>query len=468
MTRKSPLAPSITAVAPQADTSATDDAVDAPAPDPSQRERNAVPPGTKSRAPARTGWLAKLGPGLITGAADDDPSGIATYSQAGSSFGYDTAWTLLLTYPLMVGIQLTSARIGRVSGRGLTEAFLRLWPAWGVWLLVGSLVVANVINLGADLNAMGDAAALVTTGPKALYVIAFGLVSLALQIWLPYERYVRVLKWLTLSLLSYVAVAFAVHIDWLAAAKGALLPHLQWNKEFITMVVAILGTTISPYLFFWQAEQEVEEIKRVPEDQALRQAPNQAPAHLKRLKLDTWIGMGFSNAIAFFMILATATTLHAHGHTSIETTAQAAQALKPVAGEAAFVLFGMGIVGTGLLALPVLAGSAAYALSSMLGVRKGLDRPLDKAPAFYAILAAAMLIGLAIGLSGVSPMKALVYAAIINALASVPIMAGVMLAASSRKVMGDLVIARRLKILGWTATGVMLIAAMATLVTLWL
>ncbi|SEF34607.1 NRAMP (natural resistance-associated macrophage protein) metal ion transporters [Variovorax sp. NFACC28] len=366
----------------------------------------APPDATQEEEPStqyKQAFWNKLGPGLITGAADDDPSGIATYSQAGSKFGYDMGWTLLLTYPLMVGIQLASARIGRVSGRGLTEAFLRLWPRWVVWLLVGSLVVANVINLGADLNAMADVAALVAGGPKVGYAIGFGVLSLVLQIWLPYERYVRVLKWLTLSLLSYVAVAFTAHVDWAAAAKGALLPHLQWNKEFITTGVAILGTTISPYLFFWQASQEVEEIRRVPQDQALRRAPAQVPGQLRRLKIDTWVGMGFSNAIAFFMILATAATLHAHGQTSIETTAQAAQALKPVAGEAAFVLFGMGIVGTGLLALPVLAGSAAYALASLLGVRKGLDRAPGKAPAFYAILAAAMLIGLVIDRVGHRP-----------------------------------------------------------------
>ena len=430
-----------------------------------------TPPDTAGsqvpQAPAKR-WFASLGPGLITGAADDDPSGIATYSQAGSRFGYDMGWTLLLTYPLMVGIQLASARIGRVSGRGLAEAFLRLWPPWVVWLLVVSLVVANAINLGADLNAMGDVTALVAGGSKTLYVLGFGLVSLGLQVWLPYERYVRVLKWLTLSLLSYVAVVFAAHVDWAAALRGALVPHLRWDKEYITTVVAILGTTISPYLFFWQAAQEVEEIRRVPQDEALRHAPDQAPTQLSRLKVDTWVGMGFSNTIAFFMILATAATLHAHGQTSIETTAQAAQALKPVAGEAAFVLFGMGIVGTGLLALPVLAGSAAYALASLLGVRRGLDHAPGQAPVFYGILAAAMLIGLAIGLSGINPMKALVYAAVINALASVPIMVGVMLAASNPLVMGELVITRRLKIVGWAATGVMAVAALATLVTFWL
>ncbi|MDQ0036727.1 NRAMP (natural resistance-associated macrophage protein)-like metal ion transporter [Variovorax boronicumulans] len=401
-------------------------------------------PSIKTRS-AKKRWFTKLGPGLITGAADDDPSGIATYSQAGAQFGYSVGWTLLLTYPLMVGIQLASARIGRVSGYGLTEAFSRLWPAPVVWLLIASLVMANVINLGADLNAMGDVAALVIGGPKAAYAVFFGLLSLGLQIWLPYERYVRVLKWLTLSLLAYVAVAFAAHVDWIEALKCALWPRFQWNKEFVTTVVAILGTTISPYLFFWQASQEVEEIRRVPEDQALKRAPHHAPAQLGRLKTDTWIGMGFSNVVAFFMILATAATLHAHGQTQIETTSQAAEALKPIAGNAALVLFGLGIVGTGMLALPVLAGSAAYALASMLGVRKGLDRPSTEfslRPCFW---------GVAIGVSGVNPMKALVYAAVINAVSSVPIMAGVMLAGSSSKVMGDLGIPFKWKIVGWSA-----------------
>ena len=425
---------------------------------------DAAPP---LQAPKTKGWLATLGPGLITGAADDDPSGIATYSQAGAQFGYGVGWTLLLTYPLMVGIQLASARIGRVSGKGLTEAFARLWPAWVVWLLVSSLVVANVINLGADLSAMADVSALVVGGPKTAYAIGFGLVSLALQIWLPYERYIRVLKWLTLSLLAYVGVAFAAHVDWAAAARGTLVPHIQWNQEFVMTIVAILGTTISPYLFFWQASQEVEEIKRVPRDRALRQAPGQAPAQLRRLKADTWIGMGFSNAVAFFMILAAAATLHANGQTQIETTAQAAEALRPVAGEAAFILFGLGIVGTGLLALPVLAGSAAYAVASLLGVRKGLDRPAASAPAFYAVLAAAMVTGLAISLSGINPIKALVLAAVINAVSSVPIMAGVMIAGSSEKVMGQLVIPRIWKVVGWAATVVMGAASLALLVS-WL
>jgi NRAMP (natural resistance-associated macrophage protein)-like metal ion transporter len=400
-------------------------------------------------------WLAKLGPGLITGAADDDPSGIATYSQGGAQFGYGVGWTVLLTYPLMVAIQLASARIGRVTGKGLTESFVRLWPKWTVFGLVALLVVANVINLGADLNAMGDSVALVAGGPKAAYAIAFGLVSLGLQVFLPYERYVRILKWLTLSLLAYVGVALIVKVDWLAALKATILPQMHFDKDYITTVVAILGTTISPYLFFWQAAQEVEEIKRVPADKALVHAPDQSARNLRRLRIDTYVGMGFSNLIAFFMIVATAATLHAQGIAHIETTAQAAQALKPIAGEFAFLLFALGIVGTGLLALPVLAGSAAYAVATLFGVRKGLALPPSSAKPFYGILAAAMLVGVAISVAKINPIQALYWAAIINAVISVPIMAAVMLAASSAKIMGEFVLPRKWKVLGWLAAAAM-------------
>jgi NRAMP (natural resistance-associated macrophage protein)-like metal ion transporter len=406
-------------------------------------------------------WWRKLGPGLITGAADDDPSGIATYSQGGAQFGYDIAWTVLLTYPLMVAIQLASARIGRVTGKGLTEAFARFCPAGIVHGLVFLLVLANVINLGADLSAMGDSAALIGGGHKALFAVAFGVVSLLLQVFLPYARYVQVLKWLTLSLLAYVGVTFSVRIDWLAALHSTVIPTIHWNKEYLTMIVAVLGTTISPYLFFWQAEQEVEEIKRVPADKPLRIAPQQQKSRLRRLHIDTAVGMGFSNLIAFFMIVATAATLHAHGLTTIQTTAQAAEALRPFAGKFAFLLFAMGIVGTGLLALPVLAGSAAYAVSSLLGVRKGLDRPLATAKPFYGILAAAMAVGLAISLSGLDPIKALFWAAVINAVISVPIMVAVMIAATRPQIMGDLVLPRRWKILGWVATSAMGFATLA-------
>jgi NRAMP (natural resistance-associated macrophage protein)-like metal ion transporter len=409
-------------------------------------------------------WWKKLGPGLITGAADDDPSGIATYSQGGAQFGFDVAWTVFITYPLMVAIQLASARIGRVTGRGLTENFAGFCPRWIVTALVGLLVVANVINIGADLNAMGDSARLVFGGTAIAYTVAFAVVSLTLQVMLPYDRYVRILKWLTLSLLAYVGVAFAAHVDWPSALRATLLPKMDWSKEYVTTIVAILGTTISPYLFFWQADQEVEEIKRVRADKPLRVAPLQARRQIRRLHIDTFVGMGFSNLIAFFMILATAATLHAHGTTTIETTSQAAQALKPVAGEFAFVLFAAGVIGTGLLALPVLAGSAAYAVASLLRVRKGLDRPLATARAFYGILTAAMAIGVLISVSGLNPIKALYWSAVINAVISVPIMVAVMVTASKAKVMGKFVLPPLWRSLGWLAT---LAMAAATVAMFW-
>ena len=419
-------------------------------------------PQAARTASVRQPWWKALGPGLVTGAADDDPSGIATYSQSGARFGYDIAWTVWLTYPLMVGIQLASARIGRVTGKGLTENFARFCPRWVVHALVALLVVANVINLGADLNAMADSAALLTGGRgKGWYALAFGLVSLLLQVFLPYERYVRILKWLTLSLLAYVGVAFAVHVDWAAALRGALWPTLQWRKDYVTTVVAIFGTTISPYLFFWQAAQEVEEIKRVPADRALRIAPEQARAHLRRIRIDTLVGMGFSNLVAFFMIVATAATLHAQGVTNIETTAQAAQALEPIAGRFAFLLFACGVIGTGLLALPVLAGSAAYAVASLLGVRKGLDQPPAMAKPFYRILATAMAAGLVISVVEANPIRALFWSAVVNAVIAVPIMVAVMMAASSEKIMGRLALSLRWKVLGWGATAAMAAATLA-------
>ena len=410
------------------------------------------------------GWLAKLGPGLITGAADDDPSGIATYSQGGAQFGYQVAWTLLFTYPLMVGIQLASARIGRVTGKGLAENFSRICPRWLVMGLVALLSLANVINIGADLNAMGDAAALVLGGPEAWYAAGFGIVSLLLQVFLPYERYVRILKWLTLSLLAYVGVAFVAHIDWAKALAATVWPHITWSKDYATTVVAILGTTISPYLFFWQAEQEVEEIKRIVPDKPLRMAPQQVDTQYRRIKFDTLIGMGFSNLIAFFMIIACAATLNANGVTNIATTAQAAKALEPVAGHFATLLFAMGVIGTGLLAIPVLAGSAAYAIAALLRVRRGLDLPFSRARAFYAILGLAVLIGVGISLADLDPIKALYWSAVINAVISVPIMVAVMATGSSRKVMKDLALGLRWRVLGWAATAVMLLA---TLVMFW-
>ena len=414
----------------------------------------------------REPWWRKLGPGLITGAADDDPSGIATYSQGGARFGFNIAWTLLFTYPLMVAIQLASARIGRVTGRGLTENFSRFCPPQLVTGLVALLVLANVINIGADLNAMGDAAALGVGGKAAVWTVAFGLVSVGLQVFLPYAQYVSVLKWLTVSLFAYVGVALSIHVDWLKALGSTVWPAMHWNREYVTTVVAILGTTISPYLFFWQAAQEVEEINRVRGDKPLRVAPEQARRQLRRLRFDTYVGMGVSNLIAYFMIVAAAATLHASGITDITSTSQAAQALEPVAGKFASLLFAAGVIGTGLLALPVLAGSAAYAVAGLFKVRMGLNQPPRRAKAFYAILAGAMVIGLGISVSGLNPIKALYWSAVVNAVISVPIMIAVMVAVSRPKIMSELVLPLRWRVLGWLATGAMAAAALAMAVTM--
>ena len=405
-----------------------------------------------AEAPESARWWEKLGPGLITGAADDDPSGIATYSQGGAQFGYNVLWSVILTFPLMVGIQLASARIGRVTGKGLAENFRLLCPAWVVALLVALLTIANVINLGADLNAMGDVAALVLGGEQVWYAAAFGILSLLALVLVPYRRYVNVLKWLTLALLAYVGVAFTVRLDWPAVLRAAVWPEITWSKEYATTIVAILGTTISPYLFFWQAAEEVEEIKRVRVDKPLRRAPEQAQAQFRRLKIDTIAGMGFSNAIAFFMIVATAATLNVHGITNIASTTQAAEALRPIAGDAGFFLFALGIIGTGLLAVPVLGGSAAYAIASVFGWRMGLDQKFGRAKAFYCVIAAAILLGVGISAAGLDPIRTLYWSAVINALISVPIMVVLMLVASSRKVMGKFTLSVRGKFFGWAAT----------------
>ena len=411
-------------------------------------------------------WLKKLGPGLITGAADDDPSGIATYSQAGAQFGFNMLWTVLFTYPLMVGIQLVSARIGRVSGHGLATNIRRHYPAWLLYSVVSLLLIANTINIAADISAMGEALKLIIGGPAQIYAAAFGLVSLLLQVFIPYRRYVRILKWLTLALLAYVATVFVVHVPWSKALLSALAPHLSWKAEYITTVVAVFGTTISPYLFFWQASQEVEEQLANPQAQALIKAPQQAPANLRRIKIDTFIGMGFSNLVAFFIILTTAVTLHLHGITAIQTSAQAAAALRPIAGDFAFLLFSAGIIGTGLLALPVLAGSSAYAMAETFKWKGSLERAPMQAKQFYAIIALSTLIGIALGFTSIDPIKALYWSAVINGVISVPIMAVMMLMAVRPVIMRQFVITRRLKIVGWLATLMMGLAVAAMLVTL--
>ena len=412
-------------------------------------------------------FLRKLGPGLITGAADDDPSGIATYSQAGAQFGLNMLWTALITFPLMVGIQIVSARIGRVTGEGLAANIRRLFPRWVLLVVVSLLVIANTINIAADIAAMGEALQLVVGGGEHGHAVVFGVLSLLLQVFIPYQSYVRVLKWLTLSLLAYVAVAFSVHIDWIPAIRQSLAPNLSFNPEFVAVVVAVFGTTISPYLFFWQASQEVEELRAGNGSSLLTSTPEDARLHLHRIKLDTYVGMGFSNLIAFFIILSAAMTLHVAGITQIQTSAQAAQALRPIAGDFSFLLFSLGIIGTGMLAVPVLAGATAYAVAESFGWRQGLDRTLFEARKFYAIIAFATLGGLLLDFTPIDPIKALFWSAVINGVIAVPIMIVMMLIATRAEVMGRFVIRRRLKFLGWLAVAAMFLIVATMLATAW-
>jgi NRAMP (natural resistance-associated macrophage protein)-like metal ion transporter len=410
----------------------------------------------------KKGLLRILGPGLITGASDDDPSGIATYSQAGAQFGLSTLWTMLFAYPLMVSLQRISAVIGRVTGRGIAGNMRRHYPPWLSVICIGAMVAANTINLGADIAAIGTAVQLICGGPALLYAAALTIASLVLQVFVPYTKYVKYLKWLTLALFSYVATVFVVKIPWLEALERTIIPSISFDARFLTVLAAIFGTTLSPYLMFWQSSEEVEEIKVVKEDKPLVQAPEQAPAQLGRIELDTYVGMAFSNVVAFFIILTTAVTLHGHGKTDIQTAAQAAEALRPVAGQFAFLLFSLGIIGTGMLALPVLAGSAAYAVGEAFKWRTGLEAKPHRARKFYAVLAAVMLAGLALTLLRLDPIKALFWAAVINGLVSPLIMVITMLMANRKEIMKEFVISRRLRITGWIATLVMLAVALAS------
>jgi NRAMP (natural resistance-associated macrophage protein)-like metal ion transporter len=406
----------------------------------------------------------KLGPGLVTGAADDDPSGIATYSQAGAQFGFNMLWTMALTYPLMSAVQLVSAQIGRVTGCGLAQNIGRILPRPFVLVLVGLLFVANTLNIGANLAAMGAAGNLAFGGPTILYTLAFAGLSLALQLFVPYERYASYLKWLTLVLLAYVAVLFAVKVNWLAVAWGFLWPALSFNSDTVTMVVAIFGTTISPYLMFWQSSQEVEEIERKPNDEPLKKAPEQADRQLGRIQLDTFLGMAISNLVAIAIMISTAATLNLQGKTEIGSAAEAAEALRPVAGDFAFMLFSLGIIGTGLLSLPVLAGSAAYALGESQGWECGLDNKPWQARGFYSVIATATTVGLLISFSPIDPIKALFWSAVVNGFVAVPVMASMMWVATQRDSMGRFVATLPIRILGWAATGIMALAAASMIV----
>lgn len=408
--------------------------------------------------------LEQLGPGLITGAADDDPSGIATYSQAGAQFGFNMLWTMVVCYPLMTAVQLVSAQLGRVTGQGLAKNLAAVLPNPIVLALVALLFIANTINIGADLAAMGAATRLALGGPAHLYTFAFAILSLALQLFIPYTRYAKYLKWLTLILLAYVAVVFTVQIDWLEVGKSLIWPKFPLTRDSLMIIVAVLGTTISPYMFFWQSSQEVEEIEKDPAAKPLADAPRQAKRQLARIWLDTVLGMGVSQIVALAIMISTAATLHLHGTTQIATAAEAAEALRPVAGDFAFALFSLGIVGTGLLAVPVLAGSAAYALGECQGWKCGLEYKPWEALGFYGVIAVATLLGIAIDLSGLDPMRALIWSAVINGFVAVPIMLAMMLVASRRDQMGRFAVTDGTRFFGWAATALMGLAAVSMLI----
>ena len=402
--------------------------------------------------------LEVLGPGLVTGAADDDPSGIGTYSQVGAQFGYGMAWTMFFGFPLLASIQAICARIGATTGKGIAQNLRQHYPPALLRAVVVLLLIANVINLGADLGAMGAVLALIIPGPVLLFTALFGLASVVLEVWLSYARYASILKWSTLSLFSYVAVVFVSHVPWSEAIRSTLIPSFNFDKDHAMALVAIFGTTISPYLFFWQAGQEVEEQHR-RHVKPLMVTPTMAGHELKRIRTDTLVGMGFSHITALFIIIATAATLHAHGITNVTSAAQAAEALRPIAGQFAFALFAVGIIGTGLLAVPVLAGSAAYAVSETFDWTEGLDRQPREAKAFYAVIALATLGGVALNFIGIDPMTALYWAAVVNGLLAPPLMVVTMLIARNPAVMGDFVMGRGLEFGGWLATAVMWVVA---------
>ena len=398
-------------------------------------------------------FIRGLGPGLITGAADDDPSGIGTHSQIGAEFGYGLAWTFVLSFPLMVVIQEVAADIGRITGAGIARNLKRHYPRV-LWPMVSLLLIANVVNLGADLSAMGAAMALLVGGRGGLYTLLFGILCIALEVGLSYPRYASALKWTTLSLLTYVGVVVVAHVPWPHALRSLVVPELQWNAAYATALVAILGTTISPYLFFWQASQEIEEQRR-HHVKPLCITPRSAGPELSRIRVDTLTGMAFSTIVSLAIVFATAATLNENEIHDIATSQQAAEALRPIAGQFAFVMFAIGIIGTGLLAVPVLAGSAAYAVTEMAGFSGSLDAKPLSARLFYATIAITTLAGAALNGVGIDPARALYWAAVVNGILAAPLMAVMMLIVRNPRAMGRLAVSDRTMILGWAATAVM-------------
>jgi Mn2+/Fe2+ NRAMP family transporter len=403
--------------------------------------------------------LSRIGPGLITGVADDDPSGIATYSQAGAQFGLNMLWTMPLAFPLMAAIQSMCARIGRVTGKGLAANIKATFPPIVLQGVVLLLLVANILNIAADVAAMGEVAELVTGFNRHLMTAFFVVGTLLLQVLVPYHRYVFFLKWLTLSLLAYAAVLFTVHVPWGQVALRTVWPNFTPDSNAAAVIVGVFGTTISPYLFFWQASEEVEDMKAKQGARPLVRDGRVARRELRRIRWDTWSGMLYSDLTAYFIILATAVTLNVAGITDIETAAQAASALRPLAGDFAFILFALGILGVGLIGVPVLAGSGAYALSEAMGWKWGLERKATDARGFYGIIAVSVLAGLVIQYSPISPMKALFWSAVINGVVAVPLMVVIILLVSKKSVMGTFTSGRSIVILGWIATAVMGAAA---------
>jgi NRAMP (natural resistance-associated macrophage protein)-like metal ion transporter len=407
--------------------------------------------------------FAILGPGLITGAADDDPSGISTYSVAGAAYGYSTLWIALLTFPLMVSVQLMCARLGVVTGRGLAASLRMHYPRWVLWGSCSILVIANVINIGADLGGMAAATELISGTRFVIWIPVYAALIIGLLFWASYTLIARIFKWLTLILFAYVFTSFYAHVDWRQAAMVTFVPRLEWSRGFLSVLVAILGTTISPYLFFWQAAEEVEEGQA--KDQKLARHEEATTADLRAARADTIAGMFFSNFIMYFIILTTAATLHAHGRTDITTARQAAEALRPLAGNGAYLLFTLGLIGTGMLGLPVLVGSCAYAMAEAAGWPGSMSDMPKSAPRFYAVMGGAMALGLGLNYFGFNAVKMLFLSAVVNGLLAPPLILLVILLTGSHKVMGERVNPPLLQYLGWTTFAVMAAAAVGMIVT---
>ena len=410
-------------------------------------------------------FAAKLGPGLVTGAADDDPSGISTYSVAGAAYGYAGLWTALFSFPLMSAVQLMCARLGMVTGQGLASVIRMRYPRWVLWSACALVVIANVFNIGADLGGMADAMQMVTGIRSYYWTPFFALLISGLLIWTSYNLIARVFKWLTLVLFAYVITAFLARPDWGGILHGTFLPHVAWTRSYMSVLVGILGTTISPYLFFWQAAQEVEEERKRGKTTVAqrRGATNQ---ELSVAREDVFTGMFFSNLVMFFIILTTAATLHAHGMRNIETARQASEALRPLVGAGAYWLFTLGLVGTGMLGVPVLAGSCAYTIAEAAAWRgESLSNKPLRAPRFYLVIAAAIVVGLALDFAGLNAVKMLFWSAVLNGLLAPPLIVLVVLLTSDQKVMGTRTNSRGAKVLGWICAALMSAAAVALAIT---